>query len=177
VAFKVFREGNKRHLAQYAKEGPKLHCAKRHTQYVLVEECRDEESQKRSNPLIGLPCKERAVDMSLDPVVNGKVPGPPIVTESFRVPPIIIKSTVPKASNLRNDIQVNFKEAEESKKPHVKIWNSCLKDSFGDSGIVLLVQVNNGILNRGVNVLMSNYIGKNTEQHEKSNTLTEFFSN
>mmetsp|Transcript_15397 Transcript_15397/g.24939 ORF Transcript_15397/g.24939 Transcript_15397/m.24939 type:complete len:90 (-) Transcript_15397:222-491(-) len=61
------------------------------------------------------------VQMSDEPVVDWKVPKPPVGRHFRAVPPVLVENSISKSEKLCKQIQIQVKVEVEHQKPHVRV--------------------------------------------------------
>jgi len=161
-----FRDDDERDLAENAEESPELDLMEWHREDILMEEGRDEEGGQGSRVFPHVPIDDGLIDVPLDPIMDREVPRAPIISQRFGIPPIRIEAAISESSCLSDHVQVDLEERVEAQEPDIEIRDSGLEEPLNDADVVALLNVDDGVLDGWIDILMGNDISQDTEEEE-----------
>ena len=131
-----------------------------------MEDGRDCEGQQSSEAIAETTSDQREVDMPHQPIVDRIVPFAPVLSQIACIPPIRVEATVCKSCYLAPEIGPGMEETKEDGKPDVSTRYSHTEDGHHDLELVLLLEVDEGLLTLWSHVLNEEVAHQGMGEHE-----------
>ena len=145
---------HQRNIYNHESEGDHVEYSENNHKYVLVCDCRNHESKESSQITVYASPDHRIVAMPDQPVMNGVVPLPPVLSKASCIPPVGVESSVREPGDLGPQVCPGMKNSKENHQPEVRPRDSNTECVNEDAEIVSLLKMNNALLTNGHDMLI-----------------------